>query len=228
MPDLRLFTLNCWHGRANPTAIADLLSERSVDVACFQELGQRQISAVHEILPFGKLEPSAAGDGLGIALRHPSEVSPVPIPAREGKVVTLHPNAWPALAASVEIINVHLEAPHIRPWTALPRRRRQLEALTHWLSSHSPSHRVLVGDLNSTPLWPAYRRLTGLLEDGASAAGRNRGAAPERTWGPTARSPRLLRIDHVLTNQLTVLHCEVVRIEGSDHSGVLASLRLAD
>jgi endonuclease/exonuclease/phosphatase family metal-dependent hydrolase len=81
-----------------------------------------------------------------------------------------------------------------------------------------------VGDLNSTPRWPAYRRLAGELYDAAVIAAARSGRAPAPTWGPTPRSPRLLRIDHVLTSACDVLDFQVVPVAGSDHSAVLADL----
>ena len=125
-------------------------------------------------------------------------------------------------------MNVHIQAPHGRPWWALPVRRQQVSALREWTRERPARHRVLVGDLNSTPVWPAYRRLTERFEDGALAAAKRTGTRPGRTWGPSARSPRLLRIDHVLTERVEALECEVVPIEGGDHSGVIATLRLSD
>ena len=228
MHDLRILTLNCWSGRAEPAAIARLLTERSVDVACLQELAPRQATAVQEVLEFGKLEPTRGADGLGIALRFPGDVAPVPLPSRQGLVTTLHTDAWPQLPAALEIVNVHVQAPHARPWWALPLRRRQVGTLTEWLAGRPAPHRVLAGDLNSTPLWPAYRTLTRMFTDAATSVAHANGSWPRRTWGPTPISPRLLRIDHVLTAGAGALECEVVPIEGGDHSGVLATLRLMD
>ena len=87
MRDLRLLTLNCWHGHTDPEAIASLIQERSVDVACFQELSPQQAAAVNEVLPHGKLEPSRDYNGLGIALRFPGEVQRLTLPKRDGRVV---------------------------------------------------------------------------------------------------------------------------------------------
>jgi endonuclease/exonuclease/phosphatase (EEP) superfamily protein YafD len=82
---------------------------------------------------------------------------------------------------------------------------------------------VLAGDLNSFRLMPAYRTLCTPLRD-AALAHRAFGAP---TWSPHARWPRWLRLDHVLTQDLRVIDLEVVRVRGSDHSAVLATLSTA-
>ena len=87
--------------------------------------------------------------------------------------------------------------------------------------------RVLCGDLNATPLWPAYRRLVGYYSDGIVRARKREGRRPVRTWGPTTYGPRLLRIDHVLVSGLVVTAAATVRIDGSDHLGVVADLAYA-
>jgi endonuclease/exonuclease/phosphatase family metal-dependent hydrolase len=103
-------------------------------------------------------------------------------------------------------------------------RRGQVDGLAAYLSSAEPRPRVLVGDLNSTPRWPAYRRLAAELDDAALIAAARFGRAAAPTWGPYPGSPRLLRIDHVLVDAFEVLDFRVVPIAGSDHSAVVADL----
>lgn len=226
MHDLRILTLNCWNGRAHSDAIARFLVERSVDVACLQELTPAQAGAVHEVLPFGKLEPGIDHCGMGIAARFSAEVQHLPLPQRDAQVTNLDPAAWPQLPASLQVVNLHIRAPHTRPWRSLPVRRAQVADLCGWLDRHRTPHRVLVGDLNATPLWPAYRALTRALDDGAARLARETGRRPQRTWGPLATWPRLLRIDHVLTDGVRLSACEVTGDFASDHAGVLADLEL--
>ncbi len=118
MHDLRILTLNCWNGRAHSDAIARFLVERSVDVACLQELTPAQAGAVHEVLPFGKLEPGIDHCGMGIAARFSAEVQHLPLPQRDAQVTNLDPAAWPQLPASLQVVNLHIRAPHTRPWHA--------------------------------------------------------------------------------------------------------------
>ena len=96
--------------------------------------------------------------------------------------------------------------------------------MTRYLDQAPRPHRVVVGDLNATPVWPAYRRLAERLEDAAHSRATHVGDRPGRTWGPWPGSPRMLRIDHVLTAGFEIAHAEVVHIEGSDHAGVFVEL----
>ena len=222
--DFHLLSLNCWNGRARPDAIAELLAAHHIDVVCLQELGPEQAEAVQSVLPHGKLSPARDFRGMGIATRFPAEVLPIPLRRRSAWATELRPADWPALPHGVQVIDVHLQAPHTWPWRSLPIRRAQLAGLEAWLAAHPFPHRVLAGDFNSTPIWPAYGRLRRGFADAAQAE-RER---PPPTWGPGASAPRLLRIDHVFTAGVDALDWEVLRVPGSDHSAVRTRLRLAD
>jgi endonuclease/exonuclease/phosphatase (EEP) superfamily protein YafD len=225
---LRLLTANLLHGRAEPAALAALLEERAVDVACFQELGEKQVAAVAEVLPHGKLEPSPRRDssGMGVALRRPAEMQALPLPRRNARVALLRPADWPGLHAPVEVVNVHIQAPHVRPWSSLPLRRSQLANLCDYLDERPLPHRIVAGDFNATPLWPAHRRLAERLTDGPAAFAAREGRRAELTWGPWPGAPRLLRIDHVMHQGLHTVACERLPIAGSDHDAVLVTLIL--
>ena len=81
--------------------------------------------------------------------------------------------------------------------------------------------RLVVGDYNATPLWSVYRRMALLFSDGAIQSAQRDGRPLEPTWGPTARGPRMLRIDHAMVRGLEVENFQVVEIPGSDHSGLV-------
>ncbi len=221
---LRILSANLWHGRADASAFAALVSELDVSVVAVQELGPRQADVLARLLPHGKLEPTPEGQGLGLALRHAAEVRRLALPQRDAHVARLSPGAWPGLEQSVEVVNTHLANPVIGVPAAWGYRRGQVAGLAAYLAHAEPCPRVLVGDLNSTPGWPAYGRLAAELDDAAVIAAARRGRAPEPTWGPYPGAPRLLRIDHVLIDGFDVLDFRVVRLPGSDHSAVLAEL----
>jgi endonuclease/exonuclease/phosphatase family metal-dependent hydrolase len=178
------------------------------------------------------LVPSRDYDGMGIALRWPAAVRTQSLPCRPALVAEV----WPAgpdgtdparRGGSLEIINVHLAAPHVPPvWRALRRRHGQVRGLVAHLDASPARRRVLLGDLNSTPLWPAYRRIAARLRDGALTAARRDGGRPPRTWGPGSGAVRLLRIDHVLVHGVTVEEVRIARIPGSDHQALVVEARL--
>jgi endonuclease/exonuclease/phosphatase family metal-dependent hydrolase len=129
------------------------------------------------------------------------------------------------MALTVELLTVHVEAPHTQPsWrTALHRRGQCRGLLRHFAAT--PQHpRVLVGDLNSTPNWPLYRRLAHHLRDAAVVAASRNGGHTGRTWGPWPSAPRLLRIDHAFVHRVEVLDFRVVPVRGGDHSAIVLDI----
>jgi endonuclease/exonuclease/phosphatase (EEP) superfamily protein YafD len=220
---LRLISANLRHGRADPEAFAELVRREDAAVVAVQELGPRLAETLAALLPHGKLEPTQDGMGMGVALRRPSAVERLALPHRDARVARLEPEEWPELRERVEIMNVHISAPHTRVPHSWRDRRGQLAGLEAYLTA-AEGPRVLVGDFNATPLWPVYRRLAALLDDAAALVAAREGRAPARTWGPTPDAPRLLRIDHVLVDALEVRALRVVPLPGSDHSAVVADL----
>ena len=45
-------------------------------------------------------------------------------------------------------------------WTSASLRTRQLDSLEGWAAAISGEMSVVAGDMNATPIWPVYRRLT--------------------------------------------------------------------
>lgn len=223
---MRILTANLLNGRAHPEILADRLAALRVDVAVFQELGTTQAGPIAEVLPYGKLEPSTDFHGMGIALARPGEVRRLPLPHRAARVAELHPAEWPELDTPAEVIALHILAPHATwPWRGFPGRREQVRRTLAYMAATPRAHRIVTGDLNATPLWPAYRRLRAGLRDvaveGAVRAGHR---WPLRTWGPWPGSPRLLRIDHVLADGFATRHFERIELPGTDHSALLLEL----
>lgn len=224
----RLVSANLARGHADPREFRDLVERLNADIVAVQELAPRQAAALAEVLPFGRLAPGPGSTGMGIALRKPGPVVHVPLPYRGGWVANVVPAGAPA-ADDVEIVNVHIIAPHMLPtWRTLAVRRAQLQALEAYLDATPRRCRVVVGDLNSTPIWPAYRRLARRLRDAATDAARREGHRAPRTWRPHRRLPCLLRIDHVLTVGLTAHRLQVVPIQGSDHCALAVDLSIGD
>jgi endonuclease/exonuclease/phosphatase family metal-dependent hydrolase len=221
---IRIVSANLWNGRADPDAFAVLVEELRADVVAVQELGFAQAEGIAKVLPHGILEPADDFTGMGIAMRRAGQVWHLRLPCRDARLAE-----WEATttggAARVEILNVHVRAPHflLTPRTYL-HRRGQLRGLERHLDSAPNERRILVGDFNATPRWPFYRRVAERMSDAALVVARRRGARPLATWGRRPTTRRLLRIDHAFVQRLEVCDFRVVHVVGSDHSAIVVDV----
>ena len=223
---LRLLSANLWNGAADPAAFAGLVESLEADVVAVQELSPEQAEALADVLPHGQLDPSRTHLGMGIAMRCPGKIARVSMPLRDAHTVMLHPGDWPELPEPIEVVNVHIAAPHVSPLlSGFVKRRRQMRALLDYLTSTwDRSPRALLGDFNATPIWPVYRRISSHLTDAAVAAAQQRGRPVSATWGPGPAWPRMLRIDHGFVRGLRVEDFQVVPLPDSDHSAIVMDL----
>jgi len=219
---------NLWHGRADADGFADLIVSLAPDVVAVQELSPEQADALARVMPWGLLAPSRHFSGMGIALSRPGVVRRLRLPCRDAHVAELPAEQGDGLDA-LEVLNVHLIAPHLPPvWRTLSARRAQLRGVLAHLDASPGRRRVVAGDLNATPVWPAYRRLAARLRDAALEVARRRGGRPQPTWGLGSDARRLLRLDHVLVAGLDVRDVRVVPIQGSDHHAVVADVTVPE
>lgn len=222
----RIVSANLWNGAGDPRAFAELVEALAPDAVATQELAPEQAEALARVLPWGQLNPTRGYDGMGIALREPAPVHRLALPYCDAQVAQIICQGA-AGRFELEILNVHVRAPHaMQAWQPLLMRRGQLRGLMRHLSASPRRRRVLVGDLNATPIWPVYRRLTAHLTDAAVAAARRRGSTPRPTWGPWPRGPRILRIDHALVHGVAVDDFQVMRVPGTDHSAIVVDLAI--
>jgi endonuclease/exonuclease/phosphatase family metal-dependent hydrolase len=224
----RIVSANLANGRAEPALLARLIEALQPDAVAFQELAPRQADAVARLMSHGRLDPRTDHFGMGIALRRPGRLWRVPLPYRDAHVAEVAPAGWNG-AGPVEIVNAHIAAPHVSPiWRALRRRRGQLRELEAYLDGERARRRVVVGDLNSTAVWPLYRRLTARFTDAAREAARRGGGWAPRTWAPWPGGPYVLRIDHALVHGLSAAAVRVVPLPRSDHGALVVDLLPAD
>lgn len=224
---VRLVSANLWNGHADADAFAALVDELGADVVAVQELGFLQAEALSRVMPHGQLDPADDYTGLGIALRRSGEVWRLPLPCRDARLTEVMLDGINGAAESIEIVNVHIQAPHfpITPATHF-RRRGQLRGLERYLDASPQRRRAVVGDFNATTIWPVYRRVAARLTDAAVEWARRHGREPAPTWGPWPTAPRLLRIDHAFVGGLHVRDFRTVSVRGGDHSAIVVDLEL--
>lgn len=217
---LRILTINLYNGRADADSLASILRVHSPDVVAAQELSANSAEVLAAWGSFHLLDSRNDLTGMGIAVRGPALLSRLEFPNRNPVTAVLDSDDWD-LNGDVEIVNVHLMNPIARPLRETRRlRREELSALEGLLAGQGENtSRVLVGDLNSSPAWPIYRRMATLATDAAVAAGTAR-----RSWGPWPSFPRVLRIDHAFVQGLRPLRTRLVTVRGADHRGLLIDL----
>lgn len=219
---IRILTANLGNGRADAAALIALIAHLQVDVVCVQELRPRLATALSQALPHGQLGTHRYHRELGIACRYEAAVVQFPLPKRPGWVARLSPAHWPQLRTPIDIVNVHMMAPHMWPYThSLALRRGQLSGLLRFLAQDPDIPRAILGDFNASPLWPVYRRLASRFTDAAVAVAGGHGR-PHPTWPhlPALGLKGLIRIDHCFLSRLLALDVQVVPILGSDHLGL--------
>jgi endonuclease/exonuclease/phosphatase family metal-dependent hydrolase len=221
MTTFRLLTANLFNGRAKPDTLARVLAEVDPDVAAFQELGPNSAFVVRAAFAHGHLDPRPDYRGKGVVGKAPLEVAPVPMDHRSGWSARLDPGDWPGLPMPLHVINVHLVNPIDRPVRrAIETRRRQLAALRTFVGGLGEPY-LIVGDMNATRWWPAYRELRRLGVDAARAT-----ETAQRTWAPRWWMPRLLRIDYVFAHGVRPLGTRTIGIRGTDHSGLVVDFEV--
>jgi endonuclease/exonuclease/phosphatase family metal-dependent hydrolase len=219
---LRILTANLFSGRADPAALGELIEELEVDIVCVQELGPRIAEPLSRLLPGGELGSGEIARGLGIACRHDAVVRQFSLPKRDGWVARLSPTSWSQIDEPIEIVNVHIMAPHT--WPYFPRRltrHGQLSSLIRFLDDDPHVPRAILGDFNASPVWPLYRRLASKLTD-AAVEGMRGGPGRHLTWPhlPSIGIKGIFQIDHCFLSNLTATNVQVVAIPGSDHLGL--------
>ncbi len=201
------------------------------DVVALQEAEPRHYETLARALPHGAFHEGRRSSGMGLCLRHaPAEARAIPLAWRPAPWMRLSPANWPGLTRPLEVVAVHIAAPHVYtpPGYGFWLRRKQMQQLEAHFSDQVHEQgdpaTVVIGDFNATPLWPVYQRMAGQLTDAAVSTAQRRGRAAEPTWGAIRRGPRMLRIDHAFTRGVEASDLHVVDLEGSDHSALVVDL----
>jgi endonuclease/exonuclease/phosphatase family metal-dependent hydrolase len=181
-----------------------------------QELAANAATVLCDRYRFGLIRPATDHSGMALAAVRPIEVKTLPLPHRTGLIAKFE---------GIEILSVHLANPLAVP-VVFKERKAQVAALMEVLAT--PARRILVGDLNATPAWPAFRRLTEVLTDGIGELASSKRKRPTPTWGYRPWLPAFLRIDHVLVSGLVVTEASVHRLKGADHRALFVRLELAE
>ena len=225
-PTVRVFTANVHVGGADPKALLDIATQKA-DVVILEELTQQLADAldhggISQAFPYRALEPGEDGSGVGIWSRFPITYSERIGGYRLGMISA--DIATPGTPDDTVFLATHLAGPwpqDIGLW------REEIHSLRTTLGTIKDQANggpvVVAGDFNATYDMAPFRDL---LTNGFADAAAQSGAGITRTYPADEKLPPLIGIDHVLTNNATATDVQTVRVPGSDHLGLLATVRL--
>jgi endonuclease/exonuclease/phosphatase (EEP) superfamily protein YafD len=223
---VRVLTANLRVGEAKPNALIDI-ANHNADVVVVQELTPRLADTLNQTgikatFPYQALEPGEYGHGVGIWSRYPITAS-----ARiEGYRLTMVSAdiAVPGTHQGTVFVAIHLPGPWPQEIDGWRDEIRSLPATLGAIKDKANGRPIIVaGHFNATYDMAPFRRL---LTNGYADAAEQSGAGMIRTFPAEGTSPPRFGIDHVLTYNATATDVKTVRVPGSDHLGLLATVSL--
>lgn len=204
-----LLNVNCRLG--DPSAVCAAIATARPDFLVLEEISDRWLADLAPALeeyPFRKVQARYDNFGIGLFSRHPFDSARI---APFGIVDV--PSVFAELTLAGRRLTLVATHP-LPPGGALlaAERNRQLEWVARKIAS-VPGPVLLLGDLNTSPWSPAYRRL--LATSGLADAAKGRSIRP--TW--PAYIPLLwIPLDHILHSPEIAVHSHRVGPPvGSDH-----------
>jgi len=223
---VRVLTANVREGTADATALATVL-RASADIVAFQELTPELVAGLKQQgldsdFPHQALAPRPGAVGVGVVSRHPI-VGSRRIAGYQQGVVSADIQI-PGAAETATLIAAHLSGPWPQPIDGWRRDISRFPDTLSEVAARAGSGAVIVaGDFNATIDMAPFRRL---LRDGFHSAAEQAGAGFVRSFPADATIPPAIGIDHVLTLNSAASRVGTVRIPGSDHLAVLATVNL--
>lgn len=227
--ELRVLASNLRKGQADATHFVRLASTHA-DVIKVSELTpdatKRLVSAgITADFPHSLLKPEPDASGIGIWSRYPLTAVE---PAKRNHVSLIAGRMRiPGLEADPLVLSLHITSPVTAKAGSFRRWRSGIASakanLDHFAQVAGPDAVIASGDFNSTP---DMRQFRDLLTDGYRDAAAQVGALWEPTFPSRHWFPPLITIDHVLTRNASASSLKTVKVPGSDHMALLATVQI--
>jgi endonuclease/exonuclease/phosphatase (EEP) superfamily protein YafD len=220
-----VLTANLRLGGADPAAIVAAVRTHHVEVLMLEEVtteeaGALQRAGLDATLPYSSVSPGRQASGTGLFSRYP--ISQADIRDDFGFAFITARVAIPGVARPPTIAALHLFGPYPRIQTA--QWQRDIRHLPSVLDSFASDAPVIVGgDFNATRDVAQFRHL---LQGGYADAADQAGAGFTATYPANRFFPPVLAIDHVLTRDAVAHKVDTIDLPGSDHRGLLVTVRL--
>lgn len=221
---IRVLTANLGKGAADPQALIAVARDRA-DLVVVQELTPESANGLIGLeseFRYQSVEARESAAGAGIWSRYP-----IIDPRRDSQYMLGILSATlrvPGAASDTSVLALHVVGPWPQPiddW------RREMAELPDTLRAAAdiadPGAVIVAGDFNATIDMRPFRQL---LEGGFRHAGEQSGAGLTPTFPADRTVPPVIGIDHILTYNSTASDVQTVRIPGSDHLGLIATIHV--
>lgn len=224
--DVRVLTANLGMGQADPPALVALARD-TADIVAVQEMTQEaaeglSAAGMDTVFPHRFVVPAPLASGIGIWSRHPivhsGRIDGYALPMLGTRI------RIPGVIVDTTVLSIHLAAPWPQP---IKQWLQDIDLLPDTLRevgrAAGAGAVIIAGDFNATADMAPFRRL---LKEGYGDAGADGAAGLARTYPGRGNRPPLLGIDHVLTKNCSAATAGTVVVPGTDHRGLLTTLRV--
>lgn len=229
-PDFKVLTLNTYGGRVDGRKLADLIQSEQIDFVLVQETREGDRRYGHELLEFLP-NWSLVEEGESAILSKQRFVDTQTVPVFVGRMRRFLIKAQIGGPRPLTLISVHWPIPLFgRDPDGLISRIKDAEVTreiyaeeTKKLFASDTNPVILGGDFNTPPLHFQYRDMASELKNTFAEIGKGFG------YTFKAGAPAYTRIDHIWHSEgVTPLSIRTVRVEGTDHMGIIASYDYID
>lgn len=222
---VRVLTVNLQMGAAQPEPLVAIARDRA-DVLVVQELTPEiadRLAAVESELPYRAVDARPSAAGVGIWSRYPVRRYSRD-PGYELGMLTASLQV-PGVTRDVTVVAAHVAGPWPQPIDGWRTEMATLPKTLAGLAKSAGEGAVIVaGDLNATADMLPFRRL---LAAGFGDTAEQTGAGLAGTYPAKGSTPPLIRIDHILIRNAAATDVRTVRVPGTDHLGVAATVHIA-
>ena len=227
--EIRVLASNIRYGRAEAATFVEL-AKSNADVVTVAELTPEAVerfsrAGIDQTFPYSLLQPAPAAGGVGIWSRYP--VSPFSAPGRRNVWMPAARIQIPGVENDPLIASVHVMSPvagdenTVDDWRyGMAGAKAQLD---NFAKEAGPGAVIIGGDYNSTP---DMRQFRDLLTNGYHDAVQQTGSGFAPTFKADSWLPPVITIDHILTRNAAATSIKTVKIEGSDHRALLATIKI--
>ncbi|MDT5184657.1 MAG: hypothetical protein QOI29_2815 [Mycobacterium sp.] len=223
---LRVISANLRNGQAEAQHLVSLVRDQT-DVLAVQELTPAEVdrlsaAGIDVTFPYRWLDASGGAEGVGLWSRFPLDAT-----RRIGGYTFAMVSAQirvPGVSIDPTIVVVHLPGPWPQPIDSWRGDISLLPATLKEVAERAGAGcAIAAADLNSTMDMRPFRTL---LNDGYRDAAEQSGSGLQPTFPGDSRLPPLITIDHILTRNCTATSLRTMKIPGSDHRGIVATVMI--